>query len=122
MVAMTNDDQPVTRKDLAEAFEAFTRKDLTEALEAFGRTFGASLMAEFRQELDAKLAATENRIEEKFDIKLTETKNQLMLHTEETIGTYNSELLENIANIVQPMQTQVEDHDQRLTRLEHTVA
>jgi hypothetical protein len=108
---MDSDDQPITRKDLTEAFETFGRNDLTKAFEAFGRTFGASLMSEFRHELDAKLIATESRITEK-----------LMLHTEETIGTYNSELLENIASIVQPMQTQVDGHDHRLARLEHKTA
>lgn len=74
-----------------------------------------NIITEIRVELDAKLAANSNSL---YDRIVTELKD----HTEETVGRYNGELLENFATVVEPMRVMVQSHELRLAKLEHQAA
>lgn len=73
-------------------------------------------------QLRSEMHAMEDRLRHEMDSKITASERRMMEHTEtvveETVGRYNAELLENIAEIVQPMRGKLTNHERRLRKLE----
>jgi hypothetical protein len=75
-----------------------TKDDLKD----FAEQITTRIVTELRDEFNSKLLATEER---------------LKLHTEEVVATHSSEILQTIADVVEPLQRQVTRHEHLLAKL-----
>lgn len=100
------DDQYVTRRDLVEAFEDFGK--------TFAITLTESITSLFRDELDSKLAATENRLKR-------DLKRDLHDDMEEMLDDRTNIILQGMHDVVVRLETKDDDLDRRVSRLESKI-
>ena len=95
----------LTKQDLHKALRKLhtdlrrdLRVDLRQDLQHDMRVMLDAQTELIREELNYKLGALENRMNDRF----TATEIKLMAHTEDVVGSHAADLLENIASVVDP--------------------
>lgn len=75
-----------------------------------------------RSEMDAQEEKIVVRIRDELDSKLAATTYELKRHTEDVVAAHSSEVLDAIASVVEPLQTEVQRHAILLNDLAAKVA
>jgi gas vesicle protein len=144
---MNQDDQPITRKDLKEFADIIITQvrgemqtqgeQLQSEMQAQGKaivtqlrkemhTQGESIVTQLRDEMRTMEDRIVENLRDEFTSKLAATANglesNLKRHTEDVVAGHSGEVLQAIANVVEPMQVTVNHHGRRITRLEHKLA
>ncbi len=90
-----------------DVHDAATKKDLVE--------FADRIVSQLRIEMDTREKSMKKYIDRRLSERLHQQEVSLKAHTEDVVGHHSSEILQAIADVVEPMQKQLQSRTRRIS-------
>src|SRR5688572_19454554 len=88
------DNQSITKKDLEEVLDA--------RFESFGKQLAVAIITQIREEMKEQETRIVETLREELDSKLAATENRIISHTEDLLADQSLELTNAMSNMVEP--------------------